>query len=63
VRAASAKTRGQQTTLYSQVQDLTDAAAVRIPVVHSRPLCAARASLTNWVPNPANSEQFSTIGK
>ena len=63
VRAASAKTRGQQSSLYSQVHTLTDAAAVRIPVVHSRPLCAARASLTGWVPNPANSEQFSAIGK
>ncbi|EYB69280.1 dipeptide ABC transporter substrate-binding protein [Deinococcus phoenicis] len=63
VRASAAKSKGQQTALYAQVHELTNAASVRIPVVHSRPLCAARTALSGWVPNPANSEPFSTISK
>ncbi|WP_425557198.1 ABC transporter substrate-binding protein [Deinococcus carri] len=62
-QASSAKSRGQQAELYARVHELTNAAAVRIPIVHSRPLCAARSNLTGWVPNPANSEQFWTITK
>ncbi|RJF72658.1 ABC transporter substrate-binding protein [Deinococcus cavernae] len=62
-RAASAKSKGQQAALYGQVHELTTNAAVRIPIIHSRPLCAARASLSGWTPNPSNSEQFNVIGK
>ncbi|SEI62075.1 peptide/nickel transport system substrate-binding protein [Deinococcus reticulitermitis] len=62
-RASGAKTRGQQAALYGQVHELTHAAAVRIPIIHSRPLCAARTSISGWVPNPSNSEQFNLIRK
>ena len=61
--AASAKSKGQQATLYGQVHDLTTQAAVRIPIIHSRPLCAARTALSGWTPNPSNSEQFHGIDK
>lgn len=63
VRASAARSQSQQNALYAQVHDLTHSAAVRIPIVHSRPLCAARTNIGGWVPNPANSEQFSTITK
>ncbi|WP_339097477.1 ABC transporter substrate-binding protein [Deinococcus sp. VB142] len=62
-KAASAKDRAQQATFFSQVHDLTHAAAVRIPIIHSRPLCAARKTLSGWTPNPSNSEQFNVIRK
>ena len=62
-KAGSAQARAQQATVYAQVHDLTHAAAVRIPIIHSRPLCAARKTLSGWTPNPSNSEQFNVIRK
>lgn len=62
-QAASATGKPQQAALYAQVQELTDAAAVRIPIIHSRPICAMRSAITGWVPNPSNSEQFTRIDK
>ncbi len=52
--------RAVQAGLYQQVHDITYAANVRLPIVHSNPLAAARANVTNWVADPI-SESFNTI--
>ncbi|AFZ65908.1 ABC transporter substrate-binding protein [Deinococcus peraridilitoris] len=47
--------------IYAQVHDMTYNAAVRIPVVHSQPLAAARSYVKGWTPSPLGSESFNTI--
>ncbi|AFZ68015.1 ABC transporter substrate-binding protein [Deinococcus peraridilitoris] len=61
LKATGSASRAEQTRAYAKVHELTHEAAVRIPIVHSRPLCATRTYLKGWVPGPSNSEAFNTI--
>ena len=47
--------------IYSKIHEITYSANVRIPMVHSRPLAAARSYVKGWVTSPLGSETFNTI--
>ncbi|WP_027480709.1 ABC transporter substrate-binding protein [Deinococcus pimensis] len=57
----SALNQADKAKIYAQVHELTYAANVRLPIVHSRPLAAARTYVKGWVPSPLGSEPFNTI--
>ncbi|PYE49879.1 ABC transporter substrate-binding protein [Deinococcus yavapaiensis] len=60
-KARSATSQADKAKLYAQVHELTYEANVRLPIVHSRPLAAARTYVKGWVPSPLGSEPFNTI--
>ncbi|ADV68050.1 ABC transporter substrate-binding protein [Deinococcus maricopensis] len=47
--------------IYAQIHEITYKGNVRIPVVHSQPLAAARTYVKGWIPSPLGSEAFNTI--
>jgi peptide/nickel transport system substrate-binding protein len=57
----SATTQAEKARIYAQVHEITYNANVRLPIVHSRPLAAARTYVKGWVPSPLGSEPFNTI--
>jgi peptide/nickel transport system substrate-binding protein len=63
LQAQAATTRPAQTRVYSQFQQLTYDAAVRLPIVHSRPLAAKLRALSGWVPSPLGTESFAGVSK
>ncbi|MBB6099292.1 peptide/nickel transport system substrate-binding protein [Deinobacterium chartae] len=60
-KARAAVGKSAKAPLYAQIHEITYNAAVRIPVVHSFPLAAARSYVKGWVPSPLGSEAFNTI--
>lgn len=60
-QASAAKNQVEQARLYAKAQELAYDSAVRIMMVHTRPLCATRKGVTGWTPNPTNSDQFNTV--
>ena len=53
----------QREVLYQEIDVLLFEEALRIPIVHARPLLAQRAGIEGWVPSPLGSEAFATISK
>jgi peptide/nickel transport system substrate-binding protein len=53
----------EREALYQQADEILFAEALRIPIVHSQPLLAQRASLAGWEPSPLGSEQFVDVEK
>lgn len=53
----------ERQNLYQQVDEIVFDEALRIPVVHSQPLLAKRASVQGWEPGPLANERFSAISK
>ncbi len=60
-QASAARSQAEAGKLYARAQELAYDSAVRIMMVHSRPLCASRKNVTGWTPNPTNSDQFNTV--
>ncbi|PYE52065.1 ABC transporter substrate-binding protein [Deinococcus yavapaiensis] len=60
-RARLATTQADKAKLYAQVHERTYEAYVRLVLVHSRPLAAARTYVKGWVPSLLGSEPFNTI--
>ncbi|HWG85128.1 MAG TPA: ABC transporter substrate-binding protein [Deinococcales bacterium] len=60
-QASSTVQRARKATLYHEVADILFQEAVRIPIVHSRPLAAKRKNLEGWIPSPLGSESFANI--
>ncbi|WP_264778564.1 ABC transporter substrate-binding protein [Deinococcus aetherius] len=63
LQAQAAIGRTQQARVYGQIHKLTHDAAVRIPIVHSRPLAAKVPNLQGWTPSPLGTEAFTTVFK
>ena len=55
--------QAEREALYQQADEILFAEALRIPIVHSQPLLAQRASLAGWEPSPLGSEQFVDVEK
>ena len=62
-QARTASEKGEREDLYKQVDELLFDKALRIPIVHSQPLLAKRASVSGWEPSPLGSEAFDTVEK
>ena len=60
-RAASAGSRTESAKAYAQLHEITYGAGVRIPIVHARPLAAARTYVKGWEPGPALVTPFEDI--
>ncbi|MFN3267275.1 MAG: ABC transporter substrate-binding protein [Deinococcales bacterium] len=54
--ARKATSKAKKGEIYGQVADILFEDIVKMPIVHSRPLLARRASLDGWVPGPLGSE-------
>jgi peptide/nickel transport system substrate-binding protein len=55
--------KAKRTALYGEVDKILFDEAVRIPIVHSEPLLAQRATLSGWQPSPFGSESFEAVAK
>ena len=53
----------QRQTLYQTIDALLFEEALRIPIVHARPLLAKRVGIEGWIPSPLGSEPFGTVSK
>lgn len=53
--------QSERSTIYQQVDEILFDQALRIPIVHSRPLLAKKAGLTGWTPSPLGSESFANL--
>lgn len=62
-QARTASEPSEREALYKQADELIFEEALRIPIVHSQPLLAKRASVTGWTPSPLGSEAFTTVEK
>lgn len=62
-KARTASDKSEREDLYKQADALIFKAALRIPIVHSQPLLAQRASVKGWTPSPLGSEAFTTVEK
>ncbi len=62
-KARAVSEPAERSKLYADMDKITSEAALRIPIVHSRPLLAKRKGLEGWVPSPLGSEKFNTITK
>jgi peptide/nickel transport system substrate-binding protein len=62
-KADASNNQAERVKLYQQADEMTFNLALRIPIVHSRPLLAQRANLSGWVPSPLGSESFEEIVK
>lgn len=62
-QARTASEPSEREDLYKQADELIFEEALRIPIVHSQPLLAKRASVTGWTPSPLGSEAFTTVEK
>lgn len=49
--------------IYAELDQLINAEAVRLPIVHSQPLLAQRQNLNGWTPSPLSTESFEAIAK
>ncbi|MBD2460675.1 ABC transporter substrate-binding protein [Oscillatoria sp. FACHB-1407] len=49
--------------LYAEVDKILFEQALRIPIVHSQPLNAARSNINGWEPSPLGSESFEQVEK
>ncbi|GMA16461.1 ABC transporter substrate-binding protein [Deinococcus metallilatus] len=58
---AATDNRAAQAKLYGQMQQITYDANVRIPIVHSRPLAAARTYVKGWTPSATSLIPFQDI--
>ncbi|UBV44512.1 ABC transporter substrate-binding protein (plasmid) [Deinococcus taeanensis] len=59
--AVATSSRTAQAKAYAQVHEISYDANVRIPIVHSRPLAAARTYVKGWVPSPSVITPFEDI--
>ncbi|WP_216329676.1 ABC transporter substrate-binding protein [Deinococcus aestuarii] len=59
--AAASSDRAAQVRAYAQIHQITYGANVRLPIVHSRPLGAARTYVKGWVPGPSVITPFEDI--
>ncbi|MEL6261363.1 MAG: ABC transporter substrate-binding protein [Cyanobacteria bacterium J06554_11] len=53
----------ERQALYQEVDALIFDEALRIPIVHSQPLLAKRATVEGWEPSPFSSEPFTAVSK
>ncbi|MEO1144148.1 MAG: ABC transporter substrate-binding protein [Cyanobacteria bacterium J06638_22] len=53
----------QRESLYQDIDVLLFEEALRIPIVHAKPLLAQHVGLEGWVPSPLGSEAFATVSK
>ncbi|MFB9991096.1 ABC transporter substrate-binding protein [Deinococcus oregonensis] len=61
VAAAAAKTRADSAKAYAEIHQITYDANVRLPIVHSQPLGAARNYVKGWAPGPSLLTPFEDI--
>ncbi|MCL6527160.1 MAG: ABC transporter substrate-binding protein [Thermaceae bacterium] len=62
-KADTSTNQAERVKLYQQADEMTFNLALRIPIVHSRPLVAQRTNLSGWIPSPLGSESFEEIVK
>ncbi len=60
-QAQAATTRAQKVQVYARIQEITYGAYVRLPIVHSSPLGAARSTVKGWKPSPLGTESFQGV--
>lgn len=60
-QGVAATSQADKAKAYAKLHELTYNAAVRVPVVHSQPLAAARSYVKGWIPSPLGSEAFNKI--
>lgn len=60
-QASASGNRAAQAKAYSQIHQITYDANVRIPIVHSQPLGAARSYVKGWQPGPSSLLPFEDI--
>ncbi|NJO43505.1 MAG: ABC transporter substrate-binding protein [Cyanobacteria bacterium RU_5_0] len=53
----------ERAKMYAEVDRILFEEALRLPIVHSEPLLAQRATLSGWTPSPLGSESFEAIEK
>ncbi|GAA4020160.1 ABC transporter substrate-binding protein [Deinococcus rubellus] len=63
LQAQATTSRPAQAKVYAQISQVTYDAAVRIPIVHSKPLAAKVKGLSGWVPSPLGTESFAGVLK
>lgn len=62
-KARAVSDPAERAKLYGEMDKITAESALRIPIVHSKPLVAHRSNISGWVPSPLGSEKFNTISK
>ncbi|MGB3616243.1 MAG: ABC transporter substrate-binding protein [Elainellaceae cyanobacterium] len=62
-QARVASEQGEREDIYKEVDEMLFDKALRIPIVHSQPLLAQKASVSGWEPSPLGSEAFTTVEK
>lgn len=61
--ARKSRDEAERAQMYAEVDRILFTEALRIPIVHSEPLLAQRATLKGWQPSPFGTESFATIEK
>ncbi|MEM9137377.1 MAG: ABC transporter substrate-binding protein [Cyanobacteria bacterium P01_F01_bin.42] len=62
-QARSAQDFQTRQSSYQQIDSILFEEALRIPIVHSKPLMAHRTGLTGWQPSPLGIEDFANVEK
>ncbi|MEW6497291.1 MAG: ABC transporter substrate-binding protein [Cyanobacteriota bacterium] len=55
--------KAERIKIYQQIDEILFLEAVRIPIVHARPLLAKRKRVSGWTPSPLGSEQLGEVTK
>jgi peptide/nickel transport system substrate-binding protein len=62
-RGRATEDKAERIKIYQQVDEILSKEAVRIPIVHSKPLLAKRKTVRGWTPSPLGTEQFGEVTK
>jgi peptide/nickel transport system substrate-binding protein len=52
-----------RTKIYTEISEILQQEAVRVPIVHAQPLLAQRQQISGWIPSPLGSESFENVAK
>ncbi len=52
-----------RTKIYTEISEILQQEAVRVPIVHAQPLLAQRQQISGWIPSPLGSESFENVSK
>jgi peptide/nickel transport system substrate-binding protein len=55
--------KAQRIKIYQQVEEILNKEAVRLPIVHTKPLLAKRKIVQGWTPSPLGSESLAEVSK
>ncbi len=62
-RGRATQDKAERIKIYQQVDQILFEEAVRIPIVHSKPLLAKRKRVSGWTPSPLGSESLGEVTK